>query len=258
MNRVGISGWDSAGLYEAGIRSQDKLRLYSDIYDTVEINSTFYGFPSQETVENWYLTVPETFRFSVKLNRMFSHDQPLVINGETVRNLNQFLASTALLKEKLSWYLLQLPPGLAADAEALNSYLAFLRDSMQAHRIQADLAVEFRHPTWYADWSRKALHSFGAVQVISSSPGKWPLVWVKQPKANYIRLHGLHKMYHSFYSHEELRSMTEWLSQTSGTDAWIYFDNGATPAAKENSLYLKKLFGQPVPEEATQLRMDLW
>lgn len=52
--------------------------------------------------------------------------------------------------------------------------------------------------------------------------------------------------------------MMEWLSQTSGNDAWIYFDNGATPAAKENSLYLKKLFGQPVPEEATQLRMDLW
>lgn len=257
MVRVGTCSWDSPQLYEPGIRSRDKLRLYSEIYDTVEINSTFYGFPSKETVQNWYLTVPEDFRFSVKLNRLFSHDQPFMVNGDSVQKLNQFLASMAGLKEKLRWFLLQLPPALAADHDALDKFLAFLSDTREAHRLRADLAVEFRHPTWYGQTSREILADYGAVQVISSSPDKWPLVWVKESKANYIRLHGLHQMYHSSYSDEELTSLKAWLDEAPAADSWIYFDNGATPAAKENSQYLKRLLGQPVPDQATQLRMDL-
>lgn len=257
MVRVGTCSWDSPQLYEPGIRSKDKLRLYSEIYDTVEINSTFYGFPTGATVQNWYLTVPEDFRFSVKLNRLFSHDEPLAVTGDAVQKLNQFLAATSELEEKLSWFLLQLPPGLAADFDALARFLAFFQDSREAHRIPADLAVEFRHASWYGGKSRAVLEEYGAIQVISSSPDKWPLVWVKEEKANYIRLHGQHKMYHSSYSDEDLLNLKDWLDQAPALDSWVYFDNGATPAAKENSQYLKQLLGQAVPEQATQLRMDL-
>lgn len=257
MIYIGLCGFDSRALYEPGIKTQDKLQIYSTIYSTVEINSTFYNIPTTKTVENWYLTVPGDFRFSIKLNRLFSHDARLILTEEVKDKLRQFVNHTALLKEKLSWYLLQLPPSLAVNWVALDEFLAGLRETMQSEGVDAGIAVEYRHDSWYEANSLDILNQHAASQVISSSPHKWSCVWVKQAKANYVRLHGLEKMYYSAYSEADLAKLFDWIKDSGADRSFIYFDNTASSAGKENSQQLMQLFGQVVPEQTAQLRMNL-
>lgn len=257
MIQIGLSGWDSRALYEPGIKGRDKLEIYSNIYSTVEINSTFYNIPTLKTVENWYLTTPPDFRFSIKLNRLFSHDSRLSLTDEVKEKLSHFISHTAGLNEKLSWYLLQLPPSFAADRVALDEFLTLLRAEMQTKSIEAGIAVEFRHSSWYQPSSLDILQKHSASQVISSSPQKWPCIWVKQAQPNYIRLHGLHQMYRSAYSLAELEKLFDWIGESPTDQSWIYFDNTASSAAKENSQRLMALFGRSVPPETKQLGMNL-
>lgn len=257
MVYIGLCGWDSRALYEPGVKAQDKLEIYSDIYPTVEINSTFYNIPSTKNVDSWYLTVPKDFHFSVKLNRLFSHDSGLVLTPDVQARLPEFISHTSRLEDKLSWYLLQLPPSQVRNDSGLDEFLAFLRATLESQGVQADVAVEFRHSSWYTAELSDILDRHGAAQVISSSPGKWPCVWVKQAKANYIRLHGLHEMYHSAYTSAELEKLRDWITDSGAERSWVYFDNAASSAGKENSQYLMTLFGQSVPEQTRQLRMDL-
>ena len=257
MVYIGLSGWDSRALYEPGIKAAVKLEIYSDIYSTVEINSTFYNIPSVKSCQDWYLTVPPEFRFSVKLNRLFSHDSGLELTEEVRNRLPQFIGNTSMLKEKLAWYLLQLPPSLSAREKELDEFLSFQQHIMKSMGAAAQLAVEFRHSSWYSSRTEGILERHGAIQVISSSPGKWPCIWVQHPAANYIRLHGLHEMYHSLYTEEELEKLAEWISSSAAKESWVYFDNAASSSGKQNSQALMKRFGQEVPEQTVQLRMEL-
>lgn len=258
MIYIGICGWNTQGLYEPGIRTRDKLAIYSSIYNTVEVNTTFYQIPRPATVESWYHTVPDDFRFSIKIYRLFSHDARLALNTDMVRRLEAFVENTSLLKEKLSWYLLQLPPSFTADLVLLSGFLNKMRQLMEARGMNVPIAVEFRHASWYGEEALEILRRYDAVQVISSSPSLWPCVWQVQGKADYLRLHGLKKIYHSSYEKEELDKLYQWLLESSAApDSWIYFDNTVTTGARENSQYLMRRFGQTVPEQATQLSMDL-
>lgn len=258
MIHIGLSGWDSRSLYAAGIRASDKLEIYSSIYSTVEVNSTFYSFPSPKTIETWYQTVPAEFRFSVKINRLFSHESGLLLTRASEDRLTLFLSGFSLLREKLSWFLLQLPPSFSRDQAALSVFLAAMRRIMSEHGMDCGIAVEFRHRSWYQDETRRILQAAGAVQVISSSPGGWPCVWVRDQQSDYLRLHGLKKMYHTPYRAEELTGLKQWLDGSGAPSSWIYFDNTATAGARDNSQFLMDLFGQPVPEQTRQLTMDLF
>ena len=255
--QIGLCGWDSRSLYEPGIKGRDKLEIYSNIYSTVEVNSTFYNIPTLKTVEQWFLTTPADFRFSIKMNRLFSHDSRLTLTAEVKEQLTRFVNHTSQLKEKLSWYLLQLPPSFTADPIILDEFLTFLRATIKTASIHCGIAVEFRHSSWYHPFALDILQTHQASQVISSSFQKWPCSWVKQAQTNYIRLHGLHQMYRSAYSESELKKLFHWIIESEADQSWVYFDNTATSSAKENSQYLMTLFGQTVPDQTTQLDMNL-
>lgn len=255
MIQIGLCGWDSRSLYEPGIRPQDKLSIYSAIYSTVEVNSTFYNFPRPATIEKWHATVPEDFRFSIKLNRLFSHETQLELDPWTLDQLRQFLGSFSALGDKLSWFLLQLPPSLSMDESALDGFLFGMRRIMSQQRIKCGIAVEFRHPSWYAEVPHGILGLHDATQVISSSPGLWPCAWAVQTRANYVRLHGLNTMYHTPYRNVELDALKAWIDHSPAADSWIYFDNTATHGARTNSQYLMQRYGLAVPEQTRQLSM---
>lgn len=255
MIHIGLCGWDSRSLFEPGIRASDKLEIYSNIYSAVEVNSTFYHFPSPATIETWHATVPQDFRFSIKLNRLFSHDTGLQLDPATADRLREFLTAFFPLQDKLSWFLLQLPPSQAADRVALEGYLSLMRRILAGGSGPCGIAVEFRHASWYHDDSAAILRAYDATQVISSSPGLWPCVWQRQMPADYIRLHGLKKMYHTSYTAAELDGLKQWLDDSPAADSWVWFDNTATSGARNNSQYLMDRFGQAIPEQTRQLSM---
>lgn len=136
------------GLFPAGSKSADFLRLYSRRLTTVEGNTTFYAVPKPEVVARWAAEAPERFRFCLKLPRDVSHAGPLARQVEATR---AFLERVAPLGPRLGPCFLQLPPGYGP---AQRGDLARWLEAWPAGRA---LAVEVRHPDWYAPAGEEAL-----------------------------------------------------------------------------------------------------
>jgi uncharacterized protein YecE (DUF72 family) len=135
-------------LFPAGSKSGDLLRLYSRRLTTVEGNTTFYAVPREEVVARWADETPESFRFCFKLPRAISHEGPLARQLEATR---AFVERMAPLGPRLGPFFLQLPPGYSP---AQRGDLARWLEAWPAGRR---VAVEVRHPDWYAAPAESAL-----------------------------------------------------------------------------------------------------
>jgi uncharacterized protein YecE (DUF72 family) len=135
-------------LFPAGSKSADFLRLYSRRLTAVEGNTTFYATPNPEVVARWASETPETFRFCLKLPREVSHAGPLTRQAEAAR---AFVDRVAPLGPRLGPLFLQLPPGYGpAQRGDLARFL-------ELWPREYALAVELRHPDWYAPPHEQAL-----------------------------------------------------------------------------------------------------
>ncbi len=118
----------------------DFLRLYSKVFDLVEIDSTFYVIPSPDTIRSWRTAVPDTFRFAAKFPRVITHEHGLRPTKEAI---DRFFRSIGELRPKVATLLVQLPPFLRYD-DGRDRLWTFLDDAPKEHRY----AVEFRHDSW--------------------------------------------------------------------------------------------------------------
>jgi len=109
--RLGTQGWGwqhwVGRFYPPGTRPEEYLAFYSRVFDTVEIDTTFYGIPKRSTVLSWAKKVPDGFRFTAKMPRVISHANGLEGGYE---DLTRFLQTMSLLGDKLGPILVQLPP----------------------------------------------------------------------------------------------------------------------------------------------------
>jgi uncharacterized protein YecE (DUF72 family) len=138
---LGTCGWSYAEwegiLYPY---AQNKLRQYSQIFSTAEIDSTFYAAPQQGTVLGWARNTPRDFVFSAKLPQTITHKKAIDPARGVDADLKHFFEAMKPLREagKLACVLVQLPGFLRFDAERLESFLSLLPD-------EQGFAVEFRH-----------------------------------------------------------------------------------------------------------------
>jgi len=86
--------------YPRGTRSAQMLETYAKVFDTIEVDSTFYAIPASSAVENWYRKTPENFTFSLKLPQEITHEHHLQSTAFQV--LDEFCERILLLKEKLA------------------------------------------------------------------------------------------------------------------------------------------------------------
>jgi uncharacterized protein YecE (DUF72 family) len=127
--------------YPEGLATRDFLSHYSQFFDAVELDSTFYGIPRPDYVTRWAAVTPPGFRFCAKVPREITHELRLVDAGEL---MTEFLETMRLLEEKLGAILIQLPPDFTfAQIHHLAVFLRQLPDDLR-------YAVEFRHPSWHA------------------------------------------------------------------------------------------------------------
>lgn len=123
--RVGTSGWVyrhwRGVLYPEGLAPRAWLSRYASLFDTVELNATFYRLPTPEAVERWRDAVPPAFTFAVKGSRFLTHLKRLLDADEGLR---RFHATVGRLGAKLGPVLLQLPPRLKPDLERLDRFLS--------------------------------------------------------------------------------------------------------------------------------------
>ncbi|HEY8832706.1 MAG TPA: DUF72 domain-containing protein [Gemmatimonadaceae bacterium] len=232
---LGVAGW-SIRREHAGKFSQTgtHLQRYASVFNAVEINSCFYRPHRFSTYERWAASVPDPFRFAVKLPKAITHEARLVDAGPAV---DRFLAETAGLGIKRGPILVQLPPSLSFDAGVAGDFFRELRD-----RFDGDIVLEPRHETWFAPEIESMLVHHRIARV-AADPARVPAAAVPggYDRLVYLRLHGSPRIYYSAYPIEELERITGIMREKAdlGIPSWCIFDNTALGAATADALAVK-------------------
>jgi uncharacterized protein YecE (DUF72 family) len=231
---IGCAGWtiprDEATRFpETG----SHLERYAARFTAVEINSSFYRPHRRTTYVRWGETVPEGFRFSVKVPKSITHERRL---RDVDALLDPFLEETSGLGAKLGCYLVQLPPSFVFELDDVGAFFETLRE-----RTTATIACEPRHRSWSAPLVDELLESLRVARVMADpvrvpgaeDPGGWT-------GAVYYRLHGSPRVYWSSYDDEYLDAMAHRIEEdlSEDRDVWCIFDNTARSAATTNGLWL--------------------
>lgn len=251
---LGTSGWSynewNGVFYPSS--SVNKLSYYSKLYSTVEVDSTFYAFPSKGMVLGWARYTPENFVFSVKLPRLLTHDKRLDLSQGAEADLIRFLGLLRPLIDagKLGPVLAQLPPSYSFkdDFEKLKGFFDRAPEDVM-------FAVEFRHPSWLREDVWSYLRDRNLANVIVDEPLLPPDTVVTADFA-FIRWHGRgsRPWYNYRYTDGELDG---WVPKVKDVISGVkktfgYFNNHFKGFAVENSFkMMEKLeMSTPLQDEA--------
>lgn len=241
--RIGCSGW----LYRhwRGAFYPDKLAMkrwfdhYASVFDTVELNTSFYHLPKPETFEKWRDQAPPGFRYAVKASRFITHIKKLKDCAEPVELL---LSRARNLGPTLGPILYQLPPRWRCDRERIEAFIDLLpRDLTHV--------FEFREKSWICEEVLALLDEHGVSFCDHDMPGSATPRWVAGPIA-YVRFHGGEGKYWGRYSDEGLLSWTDWIVEQArgGRDVWCYFNNDIEAHAIHDALTLHAMVRQAAPK----------
>ena len=230
--RIGCSGWNYEDwrerVYPKGLPPRRWLEHYASLFDTVEINNTFYRLPSAQAFDAWRKQAPPEFCYVLKFSRYGSHLKRLKDPRATIQ---RFLQVTRRLKKFLGPILVQLPPNWNVDTDRLQE---FLKAAPRSRRW----AFEFRDPSWLCEEVFAILQKYNAAlcihDMIADHPRRITADWV------YLRLHGNH--YSGSYSPDILKAQARWIKHRlgDGQDVFAYFNNDAQGYAVDNAIQLKQ------------------
>ena len=231
---IGTAGWSlPRDEQERFPGDGSHLERYAARFPVVEINSSFHRSHRAATWLRWRDSVPDGFRFSVKMPKTITHTQKLRDADELV---GAFLTEAGALGEKLACVLVQLPPSLAFDAALAREFFEKLRA-----RTSVLIACEPRHESWFDAEADELLQTYEVARVAAdparvpaaAAPGGWRGM-------SYYRLHGWPKVYYSAYSAEFIDSLAARVREdgTASRATWVIFDNTTLGAATRNVLEL--------------------
>lgn len=235
--RVGCSGWvykDWRGIvYPQALPARRWFEHYAGLFDTVEINNSFYRLPSETAVEGWATQAPEGFVYSLKLGAFGSHRMKL---RDAASWLPKHLDRLDRLGVHAGPTLVQLPPRWRRNTERLDEFLAVAPSDRR-------WAVEIRDPSWLHDDTFEVLRRHGAALCIHDLLPDHP--WERTTEWCYIRFHGPHAVsnpYRGRYTGRRLASGAErlgaWLAD--GVDVYAYFNNDYSGFAVQDAQWLAK------------------
>jgi uncharacterized protein YecE (DUF72 family) len=145
---VGCSGWSYDGwlghFYPSNLDRKDYLKYYSQVFDFVEIDSSFYNAPNVFMTKRWASLTSDNFRFTAKFPRSITHEKRLADDADSEKELRYFFDVMRPLRTKLLALLLQLPPSLTAK-EGVKKLEILTNMLDQDFRY----AIEFRHRSWF-------------------------------------------------------------------------------------------------------------
>lgn len=204
---------------------QDKSRLayYGSLFNSIEINSSFYKVPMAATVKKWAESVPEDFRFTFKLWRDITHNKELAFNPDDVF---LFIERLAAVNSQKGCLLIQFPPSNSStNLRALERLLRTLEIANEGHNWQ--LAFEFRHSSWYNDDLYQLLENYKSTLVVHDIPASATPTLNLTSDEVYVRFHGPNGGYRGSYPddflYEYAQYITEWYDE--GKTIYVYFNN---------------------------------
>ena len=183
LGTMGFSYNDWSGpFYPSYVDARDYLAYYTQYFNAVEIDSTFYGTPRPEVVEHWAESVPEGFKICAKLPKAITHELELIgVEGLT----GEFLHTIRLLGDRLGVILIQFPPSFNIEKyEDLDRFLGGLPQDLR-------YAVEIRHRSWYSDVTERLFRKHRVAWAITEYE-ELPIRLVATADFVYFRLIGVH------------------------------------------------------------------
>lgn len=235
---VGCAGWSLSSQDNSSFPSTGShLERYARVFPCVEINSSFYRSHQAKTYARWADSVPDDFRFSVKLPKTITHESRLRHSADALR---AFLDEVAALEEKLGCILVQLPPSLALETRQARAFFRLLRAG-----TAVPVACEPRHPSWFTPQGAAILRDAGIACVRAHPASVAGAEPVGDPAMLYIRLHGAPDMYYSAYDDVFIEAVAARMREArdAGRAVWCIFDNTARGAAVPNALALMRQLG---------------
>ncbi len=240
---IGTSGWSykewEGSFYRKGEKT--KLRAYAQVFQTVEIDSTLYRYPTKGTVMGWLRYSPTDFVFSSKLPKLITHDKRLGLEADVQADLNKFLdvMQPLQLDGKLACLVIQLPPSYRYYPESLESFFQNLQP-------QFKFAVEFRNKSWLREETWELLKKYGVAYANVDEPLLPPEVHLTAD-FSYIRWHGKGKKPWFDYKYDK-KELEPWVLKLEDTSRKVkkifgYFNNHFHGYAPENALQLIERIG---------------
>jgi uncharacterized protein YecE (DUF72 family) len=293
--RIGTSGWNYPtgrgtwnGVFYPPAKSRpktfDELRYYAEHFDTVEVNSTFYGQPKASVTRSWVERTPDNFEFAVKLYQKFTHPKMyeavmrramhapeghdaavhalLAPNGADLDEFRRGIDPLAS-SGKLGPVLAQFPPSFK-NADGSRAYLSQLLEALSDYPV----AVELRHASWSdaIGATLELLNGYGAAWVQIDEPKFRFSIrqnWLPNVKGfYYVRLHGRNAAqwwthekaedrYNYLYAADELKEFTETADAARRLvkKAYLYTNNHFSAKSVANAAMIKQQLGEPLEGE---------
>ena len=238
--RVGCSGWNYAHwrerVYPKGCPASRWLEYYAGLFDTVEVNTTFYRLPRRDAVARWVDQAPEDFVFAVKMSRYITHLKRLT---DVEGGLQRFYDRIEPLVDspKLGPVLWQLPERFHRDDDRLSRALASLPPWRHA--------FEFRHASWFVPEVAAILRAHDAALVIGDHVHRPFQTHERMASWMFVRFHHGHGRNGSYRKHE-LRMwadrVRDWLDEG---DVYAYFNDDWNGYALREAVQLRDLVREP-------------
>jgi uncharacterized protein YecE (DUF72 family) len=303
--RIGTSGWSYPsgkgkwnGLFYPATRSKragtdqfDELRFYAEHFDTVEVNTTFYGQPRQDVTRGWASKTPAGFEFSLKLYQKFTHPKMFkdaalkrapgaegalldLLAEVTQSDIDDFRTGIDPVASagKMGALLAQFPPSFKDTAQS-RDYLAQLLRAFADYPV----AVELRHKSWSdaIGETLSLLNAFGAAWVQIDEPKfRFSIRQNYLPNVTsfyYMRLHGRNAAqwwrhdksedrYNYLYTTGELQEFSETAKAAKELvkKSYLYTNNHFSSKSVVNAVMLKAQLGQPIEGEYPEALIETY
>jgi uncharacterized protein YecE (DUF72 family) len=234
--RIGCSGWNYADwrgrVYPKGCPASRWLEHYATLFDTVEVNSTFYRLARRDAVARWVEQVPEDFVFAVKGSRYLTHMKRLTDMPQGVERFYERIEPLAKTP-KMGPVLWQLPGNFHRDDERLASAI----DALPPGRH----TFEFRHPSWFHKDVYALLRERKVALAIGDDPRRPFQTDEITADFSFVRYHYGHRGRNGNYSDSELDEQLERLKKLARkADLFVYFNNDWCAYAVNNARYLRR------------------
>jgi len=250
---VGCSGWrywkwrDS---YYSGVPQADWFEHYAKGFDTVEINASFYSWPTTANVQAWRRQPGKRkLLYAVKVCELITHVKRFKGTKTLIRDFGMI---ADILGDRMGCFLFQLPPSYRFTKTRLNAIVGQLDPARRN-------VVEFRHASW---WNEEVYDSFRKAGIIfcSSSGPRLPDVLIRTADEIYVRLHGPKRWYRHDYSREELVEWANRIEVSGAKRVWIYFNNDNEAHAPKNATMMRRILSgfastSPIKSKTTAKRV---
>jgi uncharacterized protein YecE (DUF72 family) len=233
---VGCSGWNYKSwhgeMYPPGLPARCWLERYAELFNTVEVNATFYRLISRDAVGRWVQQTPQEFSFAVKASRFLTHVKRLSNMREGLARFYERI-EPLIEAQRLGPVLWQLPETFHRDEERLAAALAALPAGRHA--------FEFRHPSWFVPEIYTLLRKHDAALVIGDHPDRSFQSYEATAGWRYVRFHHGARGRRGNYSHSELEEWAKRLhSWRAQSELFLYFNNDWEVFAPRNATKLQR------------------